>query len=176
MDAKWKLEDWVKITKWMSFTTWFSDCWCQVYIPYAGEWKILLWQVWQIKKKNPKSIDIGDSLSYVHPLYANSHGVCLFVCLFVCFRATPVVYGSPQARAQSCSCQPNTATATRDSSCICDYTTAHGNAGYLTHWVRPRIKPTSSHILVRFLTYWATVGIPNQILLKNGLSGVTRHQ
>ena len=35
------------------------------------------------QEKNPKSSDIGDSLSYVHPLYANSHGVCLFVCLFV---------------------------------------------------------------------------------------------
>ena len=30
------------------------------------------------------------------------------------------------------------------------YTTAHGHAGYLTHWVRPRIKPTSSGILVGF--------------------------
>ena len=32
------------------------------------------------------------------------------------------------------------------------YTTAHGNAGSLTHWVRPGIKPKSSWILVRFAT------------------------
>ena len=32
------------------------------------------------------------------------------------------------------------------------YTTAHGNAGSLIHWERPRIKPASSWILVRFIS------------------------
>ena len=32
------------------------------------------------------------------------------------------------------------------------YTTANGNAGALTHWVRPGINPVSSWILVRFIT------------------------
>ena len=32
------------------------------------------------------------------------------------------------------------------------YTTAHGNAGYLTHWARPGIESASSWILVRFIT------------------------
>ena len=32
------------------------------------------------------------------------------------------------------------------------YTTAHGNVRSLTHWVRPRIKPKSSWILVGFVT------------------------
>ena len=32
------------------------------------------------------------------------------------------------------------------------YTTAHGNAGSLTHWVKPGIKPESSWILVGFGT------------------------
>ena len=40
------------------------------------------------------------------------------------------------------------------------YATACGNAGSLTHWVRPGIKPTSSWILVGFLSCWATTGIP----------------
>ena len=40
------------------------------------------------------------------------------------------------------------------------YTTAWGNAGSLTHWARPAIKPTFSRILVRFLTCWATTGAP----------------
>ena len=32
------------------------------------------------------------------------------------------------------------------------YTTPHGNTRSLTHWVRPEIEPTSSWILVRFVT------------------------
>ena len=32
------------------------------------------------------------------------------------------------------------------------YTTAHGNAGSLSHWVRPRIEPKSSWMLVRFVS------------------------
>ena len=32
------------------------------------------------------------------------------------------------------------------------YTTAHGNAGSLTHWVRSGIEPTSSWLLVRFVS------------------------
>ena len=41
--------------------------------------------------------------------------------------------------------------------------TAHGKVEPLTHWVRPGIKPTSSWILVRFSTYWATTGIPTTL-------------
>ena len=33
-----------------------------------------------------------------------------------------------------------------------NYTTSCGNAGSLTHWARPEIEPTSSWILVRFVT------------------------
>ena len=45
-----------------------------------------------------------------------------------------------------------TATAMRAPSNVHDlYTTAHGNAGSLTHWARPGIKPASSWILVRFV-------------------------
>ena len=32
----------------------------------------------------------------------------------------------------------------------------------LTHWARPGIKPTSSWVLVRFLTHWTTRGTPLQ--------------
>ena len=48
----------------------------------------------------------------------------------------------------------STATATQDPSNTASaaYTTAHGKAGSLTHWVRPGIKPMSSWILVRFIT------------------------
>ena len=40
------------------------------------------------------------------------------------------------------------------------YTTAHSNAGSLTHWARPGIEPTSSWMLVGFVNCWATVGTP----------------
>ena len=38
------------------------------------------------------------------------------------------------------------------------YTTAHGNAESLTHWVRPGIKPTSSWPLAGFVNRCATAG------------------
>ena len=41
------------------------------------------------------------------------------------------------------------------------YTSACGNAGSLTHWVRPGIKPASPWILVRSsISCWATAGTP----------------
>ena len=40
------------------------------------------------------------------------------------------------------------------------YTTAHGNAGSLTHQVRPGIKPTTSSMLVGSITLWATTETP----------------
>ena len=38
------------------------------------------------------------------------------------------------------------------------YTTAHINAGSLTHRARPGVKPTTSWFLVRFINCWATMG------------------
>ena len=40
------------------------------------------------------------------------------------------------------------------------YPTAHGNARCLTHWARPELKPSSSQILVRVVSYWAMKGTP----------------
>ena len=40
------------------------------------------------------------------------------------------------------------------------YTTAYSNAGSLTHWARPGIKPASSWILFVFVSHWATTGTP----------------
>ena len=40
------------------------------------------------------------------------------------------------------------------------YTAACSNAESLTQWMRPGMEPTSSWILVRFLTHWATIGTP----------------
>ena len=60
----------------------------------------------------------------------------LFVCLFVLlFRATPAAYGSSQARGRigATTAGLPTATAMQDLNPICDLTTAHSNAGSLTH-------------------------------------------
>ena len=45
-----------------------------------------------------------------------------------------------------------TATAMQDQTTSATYTTAHSRARPLTHWARPKIKPASSWILVRFVT------------------------
>ena len=45
------------------------------------------------------------------------------------------------------------------------YTTAHGNIRSLTHWERPGIEPTTSCILVGFVTHWATTGTPPEIVI-----------
>ena len=40
------------------------------------------------------------------------------------------------------------------------HTTAHSNAGSLTHWVKPRIKPATSWFLVRFINHCTMTGTP----------------
>ena len=45
------------------------------------------------------------------------------------------------------------------------YATAHSNAGSLTHWARPGIKPVSLWILVGLLNGWATMGTPALFLV-----------
>ena len=84
------------------------------------------------------------------------HWIIIFFFLSF-FRATPTAYGSSQARGQiGAAAAYTTATATLDQS----HTVAHGNAGFLPHWARPEVEPTSSWILVRLLTHWATMGTP----------------
>ena len=45
------------------------------------------------------------------------------------------------------------------------HATVNSNARSLTHWVRPGIEPTSSWILVRVVTHWATTGTPEKSFL-----------
>ena len=71
------------------------------------------------------------------------------------FRATLMTQGGSQARESNQSysrwpmLQPQQHRTWATSS---TYTIAHGNAGSLTHWVRPGIEPVSSWILVRFIS------------------------
>jgi len=45
------------------------------------------------------------------------------------------------------------------------YTTAHGNAGSLTHWARAGTQPTTSWFLVGFINHCTTTGTPMPCLL-----------
>ena len=100
---------------------------------------------------------IKDILYYSDHYYYHFH---LFLSLFFFFflffslffsRPAPMAFGSSQARGQigavatgPCPHHIPALSAT--------YTTAHGNARTLTHWVRPGIKPMSSWTLVGFVT------------------------
>ena len=55
-----------------------------------------------------------------------------------------------------------TAIAMPDPSHIWNLHHSSGKAGFLTRWARPRIKPVSSWILVKFVTSWATGGTPSE--------------
>ena len=70
------------------------------------------------------------------------------------FRAMPVAYGCflpSQGLNRSCSCQPQPQQH-RIWATPVTYTTLHGNSRSLTHWARPGTEPTSSWILVRFVS------------------------
>ena len=76
-----------------------------------------------------------------------------FIDLFAFLRATSTAYTGSQARGQigataagSCHSHSNSESESHLQP------TAHGNTGSLTHWARPEIKPTSSWILVRFIS------------------------
>ena len=87
----------------------------------------------------------------------------LLICVFYFinrFRAILVAYGGSQARGlvraipepQQCRIWATSAT----------YTTAHGNAGSLTHWTRPGIEPVYLWVLVRFISSeprWELLGL-----------------
>ena len=82
--------------------------------------------------------------------------LCIFLVFFFSFfyGCTIGIWKFPgQGVNLSCSCWPTP----QPQKCgipamSVTYTTAHSNAGFLTHWARPGIKPTSSWILVGFIT------------------------
>ena len=87
----------------------------------------------------------------------------LLLFFFLLFRAEPMAYGSSQGwgRIGAVAAGLHHSQGIRVTSTT--YTTAHNNAGSLTHWARPGIVPTSSWILVRLLTsqpWWKLPGTP----------------
>ena len=83
----------------------------------------------------------------------------IVVCLFLLFRATPAAYRSSQIRGRTGAagaglCHSHSKASSEPH--LWPTTTAHRNAGFLTHWGRPGIEPASSWIL----TCWATTTTP----------------
>ena len=76
-----------------------------------------------------------------------------FFWSFCLFRAAPTAYGGSQARGLigvlAAGLHHSYSNATSASA---TYSTAPGNAGFLTHWARPEIEPTTSWFLVRFVS------------------------
>ena len=92
-------------------------------------------------------------LSFLFPWgrRSSSEKELFFVVVFLLFQATPVAYGGSQAR----SLIRATAACLHHShiwATSAIYTTAHGNARFLTHWVRPGITPATSWFLVRVVS------------------------
>ena len=107
------------------------------------------------------------------PLFKNSYKTSNISCCFLelnigtvdrlfyfifwsFFRAAPEAYGGSQARgligavaAGLCHSHSNTRS---EAHLQPTYTTAHSNAGSLTHWMRPGIEPASSWILIKCIS------------------------
>ena len=73
-----------------------------------------------------------------------------FFFFFLLFRAAPEACESSQSKGRIRAPAPAAGLCHSHSNLDPGYTTAHGNAGSPTHWVKPGIKPTSSWILVAF--------------------------
>ena len=118
-------------------------------------WKLSLDMI--INKIN-YCIFVNSSCSYSYDFF-------FFFGLFAFSRADSAAYGGSQTRGlivvvATGLCQSHSNAGS--------FTTAHGNSGSSTHWVRPGIKPTTSWFLVGFVNYCATIGIPH-VILKNCL-------
>ena len=87
-------------------------------------------------------------------------GILSITFFFGLFRATPLTCGSSKDRGQiedTAAMSFVTAIAMLDPSYVCDIQSQlMATPDHLTHWARPGIEPTSSQILVGFLTHWAT--------------------
>ena len=102
-----------------------------------------LWQCQRLRGLDPHlSSNLSCCSQILNPL---CHSGNSFFFFFFFFRAAPVAYGTSWARGQI-----------RGAAASLHHSLS--NARSLTHWVRQGIEPTSSWILVGFLTHGATTG------------------
>ena len=114
-----------------------------------AEHSLCLWLLWQLLLW--KHFKIFPCFSF------------FFFVFFSFSRAALKAHGGSQVRGldRSCSRWPTPQSQQRQiQASSSTYTTAHGNTGSLTHWVRPGIEPATSWFLVRFIKHWATTGTP----------------
>ena len=92
---------------------------------------------------------------YINP--SNEHTwFYLFIYLFCLFRAAPTAHGGSQARGLIRAVAAGLHHShhnVRSEPCLRPtYITAHSNAGSLTHWARPGIRPATSWFLIGFVS------------------------
>ena len=92
---------------------------------------------------------------------------------FSVFRAVPAAYGSSQARGESELQLPayTTVVTVWDLSCICSPHHSSWECRIPDHWARPGIEPTSSWILVGFISAAPQWELPKNILISNSHKG-----
>ena len=103
--------------------------------------------------------------------YQISHTHTHYIYIYSLFRSTPSEHGSSKAGGWIRACRLpayTTATATWDPSHTCDLHQISQQCRSLTHWVRLGIEPTSSWILVGFITFEPQQGLKS--MLKKGLN------
>ena len=109
----------------------------------------------------------GSTRSTYSPVIGR-HILLLLLLLFLLLwgGGVGVAYGSSQGSNHNCSCQP-TPQLQQGQIWVAPvtYTTSQGNAGTLTYWARLGIEPSSSWILVGFVTHQATMRTPGRQVL-----------
>ena len=90
---------------------------------------------------------------HVNKCFLSRYSFVLFYFCFCFSRAARGTYGSSQGRGWIRATSSSHSHSHRNTRAMSvTNTTAHSNAGSLTHWMRPGIKPSSSWILIRFVT------------------------
>ena len=116
---------------------------------------------------------IGNIFSHSVGYFLFVDGFFFFFFFFFVFRAVPAAYGSStergQIRAVAASLHHS------HSNARSTHMTAHGNAGSLTQWARPGIRPASSWILVEFVNRSSTKGTPVRCAVWGVLSLIRSH-
>ena len=96
---------------------------------------------------------------------------CSLLFFFFCiFRAAPAVYGGSQAKGRTgavAASLHHSHSNHRIQAASATYATAHSNSRSLAHWARPGIEPTSSWMLVRFVSTEPWQELPYCSLLNN---------
>ena len=131
-----------------SLMMWYEACFHMLicYLPSVDLWWGVLCLIVVSHTRSPVLCLIKDLAIFFFPFECHTCGIWKF---------------PGQGSNWSCSCQPTP----QPQQCSIwavsvTNTVAHGNAGFFTLWARPGIELTSSWILIRFITCWATVRTP----------------